>query len=105
MSLFDLSRTAESHWRTSLASRIRIYPEEGGDHEFNLADFAGQLPACGDRIIKPRHLADDSGRIWEVVARYHDPGTPFDAGGCLRVVVRTRPPTDLEHAIMHRKAE
>ena len=92
-----------------MATVIRIYPEAGdagiGPHlEFNLADFGGQLPARGDLIMKPRAHAAASPpaaaeEVWEVMARYFDPGPGFDAGACLHVLVRTRTMTPVERAL------
>lgn|GEM_PF-5967767 len=92
-----------------MATIIRIYPaveEKGlGPHlEFNLADFGGQLPARGDLIMKPRGhaaaAAPEAGEeVWEVMARYFDPGPGFDAGACLHVLVRARTMTPVERAL------
>jgi hypothetical protein len=83
---------------------IRVYPQVGeagiGPHlEFNLSDFGGQLPNCGDLIIKPRGDGDSMDEVWEVATRYFDPGPSFDAGACLHVLVRSRPLTEAERAL------
>lgn len=92
-----------------MATIIRVYPaveETGlGPHlEFNLADFGGQLPSRGDLIMKPRAYAaagppEAANEVWEVMARYFDPGPSFDAGACLHVLVRTRTMTAVERAL------
>lgn len=92
-----------------MATIIRVYPavEEtglGAHLEFNLADFGGQLPSRGDLIMKPRgHAAasppDGTEEVWEVLARYFDPGPAFDAGACLHVLVRGRTMTPVERAL------
>jgi len=86
----------------TLATIIRVYVEGTGDkppslQEFNLADFAGQVPGSGDLILDPAsHVDDPVVTIWEVVARYHGPGQPFDAGACVRIQARPRPATEAE---------
>ena len=87
-----------------MATVIRIYEEQPDSgparHDFNLSDFGGQLPGPGDLIIKPRTLSHDGREIWEVVARYHEPGVGFDAESCLRVLVRSRLATEAEKALL-----
>ncbi|RAK57285.1 hypothetical protein DJ018_04880 [Phenylobacterium deserti] len=87
-----------------MATVISVYEEQpnGGPqrHDFNLSDFGGQLPANGDLIIKPHSLSADGPEVWEVVARYHQPGRGFDAEGALRVVVRSRLATEAEKALL-----
>jgi hypothetical protein len=87
-----------------LASVIRVIVE-GEDHseraralEFNLADFAGQLPQPGDVVLLPAGEAGRESRVWEVEARYFDPGRGFDASGLLFVRVRSREATKAERA-------
>ncbi|HEY8617845.1 hypothetical protein [Phenylobacterium sp.] len=87
-----------------MATVIRIYPEAGdagiGPHlEFNLSDFGGQLPNCGDLIIKPQGQGAPGDEVWEVSTRYFDPGPGFDAGACLHVLVRSRPMSPSERAL------
>lgn len=60
--------------------------------EYNLPDFGGQLPAVGDTIVPGREHAE-AGVMWEVVARYHEPGRAYDAFACIRVLVKSRLPT------------
>ena len=60
--------------------------------EYNLPDFGGQLPSVGDTIVPGREQAQ-AGTMWDVVARYHEPGVAYDASACIRVVVRARSPT------------
>lgn len=83
-----------------MATVIRIFPENGECHEFNLADFGGQLPACGDTIIIPTSLTGEQSapNVWEVVSRFFDPGHAFDAGSALRLMVRSRPANAAEIA-------
>ena len=105
MAMYDLSRTAAFQRRTRVATVISVYEErpDGGPqrHDYNLSDFGGQLPANGDLIIKPRELTEsDAPEVWEVVARYHQPGRGFDAESGLRVVVRSRLATEAEKALL-----
>lgn len=95
MTIHDLSRTAGSTRRMIVATVIRIFPEDGSCHEFNLADFGGQLPSCGDSIIMPPSVLGEQATpgVWQVVARLFDPGRAFDAGSSLRLVVRSRAAT------------
>lgn len=60
--------------------------------EYNLPDFGGQLPEVGDTIVPGREFAD-SGTLWDVAARYHEPGVAYDASACIRVVVTLRAPS------------
>jgi hypothetical protein len=78
-----------------VASVIRVTIEDAAgepvQHDFNLADFGGQLPCPGDLIIPPGE-ADPPTKLWEVAHRIFEPGRGFDASGHLHVVVRVRPP-------------
>lgn len=104
-----LERCNTTPEKATLATIVRVYPaveETGlGPHlEFNLPDFGGQLPSRGDLIMKPRaHAAAAppaaADEIWEVMARYFDPGPAFDAGACLHVLVRARRMTPVERAL------
>lgn len=79
-----------------MATCIRIHLEDqldAGRHEpaaeYNLADFGGQLPHVGDVIAAPP--SEGEPEAWDVVARYHEPGDPYDAISCIRIVARRRP--------------
>ena len=68
------------------------------EHEdFNLYDFAGHPPEVGDTVVRPG--GNGAAEVWDVVARYHDPGIPFDSGACLRIIVEARPLTEREAAL------
>jgi hypothetical protein len=80
-----------------MATCIRIHLEDQLDAgrsapaaEFNLADFGGQLPQVGDVIAAPP-VEGEPPEAWDVLARYHEPGDPYDAGACIRIVARRRP--------------
>ena len=75
--------------RLDASGEINPHPED-----FNLYDFAGHPPQVGDVVVRP--AKDGRVEVWDVAARYHDPGIPFDAGACLRLIVETRPMTERE---------
>lgn len=88
-----------------MASVIRVHIQGQAEAEtsppldFNLADFAGQLPQVGDVVAPPPGVGARD-HLWEVVYRMFDPGLAFDAGSCLRLVVRPRPPSADERAFL-----
>jgi hypothetical protein len=82
--------------------RLEPTGEINPKHEdYNLYDFGGHPPEVGDIMLRP---VEGGHEVWDVVARYHDPGQPFDAGACLRIIIEPRPMTEREAAIFARPA-
>jgi len=99
------ARTQSKARAQIVATKIRIYVEATPDapphrHDFNLADFGGQLPEQGDLIMDPMAPRSAEGaQVWEVIARYHDPGRGFDAQAVVRIQARARAATVAEAAL------